>query len=479
MQRYLFSLLLTAGLAWLGAGCGSNDITPGTKQVGQRCFASSDCVTGLMCGADRICLPTAPSGTNNTLTLGEGTSLTGGTSGGTLTAVSPPPGGCVEGEAVCEGPDTGLICEGGTFSALFKCSSQGRCVGGECVFGDPDSRCPPREKCIDDFIVTTCTQTPEGDIILGQERCPAGLECAQGRCQRDPIRDRDGDGFDVRSDCDDLDPDINPGERERCGNGVDDNCDGLIDGQDEQCQANQRCAKQGDRCRGMLDSTGFYDCLDTNNDGNHYCYGVCNPSRSGGSGSNTCPDRPGEHRCVSLDQDPMAGICLAKCEQSTSVCNSPFSCVAFGPSGFDQEIVAPSFGGCIDSGFSELGQVCGAADTFCGQGGICERGMCFESCQPYQIGPMYRCSEASSACNPTSGITGVCQPLSECSPRDIGNVCEGGGGVCLRGSQRVECVQTCNLAPEDEPLSVGCFESGGSCVPDSRLSTRPGVGVCR
>lgn len=42
--------------------------------------------------------------------------------------------------------------------------------------------------------------------------------------------DKDGDGYTVRKgDCDDEDPDVNPGEDEVLGNGKDDNCDGCVD----------------------------------------------------------------------------------------------------------------------------------------------------------------------------------------------------------------------------------------------------------
>ena len=53
-----------------------------------------------------------------------------------------------------------------------------------------------------------------------------------------PCTDGDGDGYYLETycpaplDCDDANPDVNPGESEDCGNGIDDDCDGLVDGAD-------------------------------------------------------------------------------------------------------------------------------------------------------------------------------------------------------------------------------------------------------
>ncbi|MFC1888227.1 CotH kinase family protein [Thermodesulfobacteriota bacterium] len=53
--------------------------------------------------------------------------------------------------------------------------------------------------------------------------------------------DNDGDGAYIEGgdcgpvDCDDTDPEIYPGRTEDCGNGIDDNCNGLVDGSDPDC----------------------------------------------------------------------------------------------------------------------------------------------------------------------------------------------------------------------------------------------------
>ncbi len=69
--------------------------------------------------------------------------------------------------------------------------------------------------------------------------CRAG--CVDGACIPVDCTDGDGDGYAVEGgvcgevDCDDSNPAVHPGTAEICTNGVDDDCDGLIDGEDGSC----------------------------------------------------------------------------------------------------------------------------------------------------------------------------------------------------------------------------------------------------
>jgi hypothetical protein len=57
--------------------------------------------------------------------------------------------------------------------------------------------------------------------------CPAG--CADGACNPETCIDDDGDGYCVPDDCDDTNANVHPGATEVCDNGIDDDCDGLVD----------------------------------------------------------------------------------------------------------------------------------------------------------------------------------------------------------------------------------------------------------
>ncbi len=62
-----------------------------------------------------------------------------------------------------------------------------------------------------------------GDGCRGDDTAPVDDSSEE---TGDPTVDADNDGYPASEDCDDEDPDVNPGAEEICGNGVDDDCDG-------------------------------------------------------------------------------------------------------------------------------------------------------------------------------------------------------------------------------------------------------------
>ncbi len=92
-----------------------------------------------------------------------------------------------------------------------------------------------------------------GKVYLYQVDLPKGATSAATFKQLTP-KDGDKDGFAAPADCNDGDAKVAPGAKEDCTNGKDDDCNGLVDKADPQCNAAAKACPDSDK-------DGYADCL--------------------------------------------------------------------------------------------------------------------------------------------------------------------------------------------------------------------------
>jgi len=122
--------------------------------------------------------------------------------------------------------------------------------------------------------------------------CPDAPGCGGPSCN-----DGDNDGWNTDGgtcgpiDCDDTNPSINPGTMESCADGVDNDCDGLIDCDDPNCNGDAACPictreGKGRSCSDNIDNDCdmLIDCEDADCAGNR----ACSPGKEGKG--KTCSD---------------------------------------------------------------------------------------------------------------------------------------------------------------------------------------------
>ncbi|MCK6503298.1 hypothetical protein L6R53_07860 [Myxococcota bacterium] len=68
-----------------------------------------------------------------------------------------------------------------------------------------------------------------------------------------PVTDLDGDGYPAETDCDDEDAEVHPGATEDCGDGVDQDCDGVELG----CEGSMPASSAATYIKGRMDEKGF------------------------------------------------------------------------------------------------------------------------------------------------------------------------------------------------------------------------------
>jgi MYXO-CTERM domain-containing protein len=134
-------------------------------------------------------------------------------------------GGCGSGTACYPADGTWTSCR----------ASNGLADGADC---DPVVGTGANVPCADGL---TCTRTSGLHYGVCTPYCRSDANCGATEMCRIPVfrdipdvgacvcADRDGDGWCIPDDCNDADANANPGLAERCGDGIDNNCDGTID----------------------------------------------------------------------------------------------------------------------------------------------------------------------------------------------------------------------------------------------------------
>jgi hypothetical protein len=374
------------------------------------------------------------------------------------------------------------------------------CQSGQCTADALQDNCDDSNVCTDDACdpLGGCTNTNNTDGCDDGNACTMNDACANGSCTGEPL-DADGDthiatGCPNGDDCDDGDPDIHPGVFEGsygdpiCGDGADNDCDGLTDTADrgcQECQTNSDC-DDSNVCNGVETCVGVACQPGTplTCDNGVYCDGLetCDPASGCQTATNPCPETECKHCNEDANNcfDPVGTACSDDGEYCTGVeqCDGAGTCASSGnPCEPESECKHCNEvdGNCFDSS----GTACTDDNKYCTGVEQCDgAGLCVSSgnpCEPES--ECKRCNEATNRCfdpdgTPCTDDLVFCNGVEECD----------GAGNCVSSGEDPCPGSECKTCQED---TDSCFDPEGAyCGSNSDTActdrdTCDGAGNCQ